>query len=112
VDDRVHDCISQPVLEDRVEVEVERFRHEVAEPRTAACVCPLPQGAIAMTHPVVRRHPGVLLRLRLREPGQRHAAHVFAHLDHFGPMTKPGEIAAAVLRLFDAHGRPDANGTD
>ena len=49
---------------------------------------------------------------RLAETIPRAETMTFAHLDHFGPMTKPGEIAAAVLRSFDAHGRPGANGTD
>jgi hypothetical protein len=43
----------QPELEDRVEVEVERFADDVAEPGMTGGVRPLPQPAIAAAHPVV-----------------------------------------------------------
>ena len=58
------------MLEDRVEIKVERFPDNVAEPGMTGGACLLPQGAVVVAHPLVRRHPGVLLRLRFGEPGE------------------------------------------
>src|ERR1700733_2130632 len=66
----------QAVLEDRVEVEVERFPDSAAEPWIIRGVRPPSQVAVVMAHPVVRRHSAVLLRLGFRQPGERHAAHM------------------------------------
>ena len=66
----------QPVLEDRVDVEVERLPDDVAEPGIPGRSCLPSQVAVVVAHPLVRWHPGVLRCLRFGKPGKCHAAHV------------------------------------